>query len=97
MATRRAQTVQQWGSSLLLRIPAAVARAARLKVGQPVQVSAHDSTVVVVPVSARRLTLAQKLTAFDPATHGEESMATRSVGSEALGVERRPGALADSA
>lgn len=39
-------TLQQWGNSLAVRIPAAVARSARLKVGQPVEVSAQDSKCV---------------------------------------------------
>jgi antitoxin MazE len=84
MTTRASQTLQQWGNSLAVRIPAAVARAARLKVGQPVLVSAQDSAVVVVPVGEPRLTLAQKLAAFDPAVHGGESMATRPIGKEVL-------------
>jgi antitoxin MazE len=32
-------TVQQWANSLAVRIPAAVARTARFRVGQPVEVS----------------------------------------------------------
>jgi antitoxin MazE len=40
-------TVQQWGNSLAVRIPAAVTRSARFQVGQPVEVSAQDSNVLV--------------------------------------------------
>jgi antitoxin MazE len=77
-------TVQQWGNSLAVRIPAAVARSARFKVGQPVEVSAQDTNVLVRPIGAPKLTLAQKLAAFDPAVHGGEVMVTRPVGGEAL-------------
>ncbi len=77
-------TLQRWGNSLAVRIPAAVARSVRFKVGQPVEVSAQDSSVLVKPVGEPRLTLAQKLAAFDPARHGGEVMATGRVGSEAL-------------
>ncbi len=77
-------TVQQWGNSLAVRIPAAVARSARFKVGQPVEVSAQDTHVLVRPIGAPKLTLAQKLAAFDPALHGGEVMVTRPVGGEAL-------------
>ena len=77
-------TVQRWGNSLAVRIPAAVARSARFRVGQPVEVSAHDSNVLVKALGAPRLTLAQKLAKFDPALHGGEAMATRRVGSEVL-------------
>ena len=77
-------TVQQWGNSLAVRIPAAVARSARFKVGQPVEVSAEDSNVVVRAIGEPKLSLAQKLTAFDPARHGGEAMATTTIGSEVL-------------
>ncbi len=75
-------TVQQWGNSLAVRIPAKVARSARFKVGQPVEVSAQDSTVLVRPVGEPKLSLAQKLAAFDPERHGGEVMATGRVGRE---------------
>ena len=75
-------TLQQWGNSLAVRIPAAVARSARFKVGQPVEVSAQDSNVLVKAIGEPRLTLAQKLAAFDPTRHGGEVMATGRVGKE---------------
>jgi antitoxin MazE len=75
-------TLQQWGNSLAVRIPAAVARSARFKVGQPVEVSAQDYNVLVKAVGEPRLTLAQKLAAFDPVRHGGEAMATGRVGNE---------------
>jgi antitoxin MazE len=77
-------TVQQWGNSLAVRIPAAVARSAHFSVGQPVEVSAHDDHVLVRSVGTPKLTLAQKLAAFDPALHGGESMATEPIGREVL-------------
>ncbi len=43
MAKTATLTVPQWGNSLAVRIPAAVARSARFRVGQPVEVSAQDS------------------------------------------------------
>jgi antitoxin MazE len=75
-------TVQQWGNSLAVRIPAAVARSARFRVGQPVEVSAQDCNVLVKSIGDPKLTLAQKLAAFDPALHGGEAMATDPVGKE---------------
>lgn len=77
-------TVQRWGNSLAVRIPAAVARSAHLRHGQPVEVSARDLTVLVKPIGPAKLTLAQKLSAFDPALHGGEVMATAPVGKETL-------------
>jgi len=82
MAKSATLTVQQWGNSLAVRIPAAVARSARFKVGQPVEVSAEDSNVVVRPLGEPKSTLAQKLAAFDPVMHSGEVMATVRVGKE---------------
>ena len=84
MAKSATLTVQQWGNSLAVRIPAAVARSARFRVGQPVEVSAQDSNILVKAPGEPKLTLAQKLAAFDPALHGAEIMSTRQVGDEVL-------------
>jgi antitoxin MazE len=75
-------TLQRWGNSLAVRIPAAVARSARMKVGQPVDVTAQDSNVLVKALGEPRLTLAQKLAAFDPNRHGGEAMAASRLGKE---------------
>jgi len=84
MAKSATLTVQQWGNSLAVRIPAAVARSARFRVGQPVEVSAQDSNVLVKALGEPKLTLAQKLAAFDPELHGGEAMGTHPVGNEVL-------------
>jgi antitoxin MazE len=84
MAKSAMLTVQQWGNSLAVRIPAAVARSARFRVGQPVEVSAQDANVMVKAIGDPKLTLAQKLAAFDPVLHGGEIMATRPTGQEIL-------------
>jgi antitoxin MazE len=84
MAKSSTLTVQQWGNSLAVRIPAAVARSARLRVGQQVEVSAKDSNILVKPLGEPKLTFAQKLAAFDPALHGGEVMLAGPVGDEVL-------------
>jgi antitoxin MazE len=84
MTKRATLTVQQWGNSLAVRIPAAVARSAGIRVGQPVEVSAQDSNVLVKAISEPKLTLAQKLAAFDPTRHGGEVMISRPIGKEAF-------------
>jgi antitoxin MazE len=84
MSKTAALTVQQWGNSLAVRIPAAVARSVRFKVGQPVMVSVEDSNVVVRAIGMPRLTLSQKLAAFDPARHGGEAMGTIAIGNESI-------------
>jgi antitoxin MazE len=45
-------------------------------------VSVEDANVLVRPIGEPRSTLAQKLTAFDPALHSGEAMATVPVGNE---------------
>ena len=84
MAKTATLTFQQWGNSLAVRIPAAVARSARFVVGQPVDLSIGKGGLFVKVVGKAKLTLAQRLAAFDPERHGGESMATSLVGSELL-------------
>ena len=75
-------TVQQWGNSLAVRIPASVARSARIRAGQPVELTVDDDGIHLRPRGAPKTTLAQKLAAFDPDVHGGESMATEPLGRE---------------
>ena len=84
MARSAKLTVQRWGNSLAVRIPATVARAAHFSAGQPVEITIADDGVLVKRAGMAKLTLAQKLTAFDTARHGGEAMATRPVGTEAM-------------
>jgi antitoxin MazE len=75
-------SLQRWGNSLAVRIPAAVARAAHFGVGVPVELLVQDAGVLVRPVGPPRLTLEQKLAGFDPHRHGGEAMAASPVGVE---------------
>ncbi len=75
-------TVQRWGNSLAVRIPASVARSAGFKLGQPVEILAQDSSVLVTVAGEPRLSLTQKLAQFDPELHRGEAMATIPVGIE---------------
>ena len=84
MAKASVQKVQKWGNSLAVRIPSAVARSAGLKAGQPVQVSAQSSGVLVTLSGELQLSLAQRLALFDPERHGGESMPVSPVGKEAF-------------
>lgn len=76
--------IKQWGNSLGVRLPAAVAREARLQVHQRVRVSVQGAQVVITPIGDSRLTLEQRLAAYDPRRHGGEQMTTAG----ALGAER---------
>jgi len=75
-------TVQQWGNSLAVRIPAAIARKVHFVAGQPVEVSVDDFGVVVHRKGSPKLTLGQRLAAFDPTIHGGEIMASGRIGAE---------------
>jgi antitoxin MazE len=76
--------LKKWGNNLGVRLPAAVAREANLRVDQRVRVSVEGDRVVITPVDDPRLTLEQRLAAYDPKRHGGESMAT----TETVGAER---------
>jgi antitoxin MazE len=84
MAKTATLTIQQWGNSLAVRIPAAVARSAHFEVGQEVEVTTQEVGVTVKPVGPRKLTLAEKLELFDPSRHGGEVMATVPVGGKVI-------------
>ena len=76
------QTVQEWGNGLAVRITAPVAKAARFTRGLPIYVEVVDGGVFLRTAGKPKLTLAQKLKAFDPAVHGGEVMAAGLVGAE---------------
>ncbi len=74
--------IKHWGHNLGVRIPAAVARAARLHVDQRVRVAVEDGRVVITPLEDAPLTLAQRLARFDPERHGGEAMKAGALGAE---------------
>ena len=76
------QTVQVWGNGLAVRITAPVAKAARFSRGSPIRIEVVEGGVLLRAVGEPKLTLAQKLKAFDPTTHGGEAMASGRVGAE---------------
>ena len=76
------QTVQEWGNGLAIRITSKVAKAARISRGQPIKVEVVEGGIFLRTTGKPKLTLAQKLKAFDPVLHGGEDMATGRVGAE---------------
>ncbi len=68
--------IKQWGNSLGMRLPAAIAREAQLQLHQRVRISVKKGLITITPVSDGELTLAQRLASFDPAKHGGEAMQT---------------------
>ena len=76
------QTVQEWGNGLGVRITAPIAKAARFARGLPIKVEVVEGGILLRAAGKPRLTLAQKLKAFDPAQHGGEVMASGRIGVE---------------
>ena len=76
------QVIQEWGNGLAVRITAPVAKAAKLTRGQPVTIEVVEQGVLIRSTGKPRLTLAQKLKAFDPKSHGGEAMISGRVGRE---------------
>jgi antitoxin MazE len=74
--------IKQWGNNLGVRLPAAVAREAHLRVDQRVRVSVEHGVVVITPVVETALTLEQRLALFNPERHGGEAMASERIGAE---------------
>lgn len=74
--------IKPWGNNLGVRIPAGVARAAKLHANQRVKLTVEDGRVVISPQPDRPLSLAERLERFDPAVHGGEAMPADPVGHE---------------
>ena len=75
--------IKRWGNNLGVRLPAAVAKSAHLQANQRVRITVEAGRVVITPLAAAALNLAQRLAAFDPTQHGGEAMASAAVGVEA--------------
>lgn len=76
--------IKRWGNNLGVRLPAAIADAARLHVDQPVRLTVEGERVIITPIRDATPTLDQRLARFDPARHGGEAMSTNAP----LGAER---------
>lgn len=74
--------IKPWGNNLGVRLPASVARAAKLKADQRVRITVEEGRVIITPYGERPPTLAERLALFDPALHGGEVMAVVPVGRE---------------
>ncbi len=84
MTVKADQTIQEWGNGLGVRITGPIAKAAHFARGLPITVEVVEEGVLLRPAGKPRLTLAQKLKAFDPQRHGGEAIVTRPVGREVL-------------
>ncbi len=74
--------IKRWGNNLGVRLPAAVARAARLQADQRVRVTVEGNSVIISPYVADAQSLESRLARFDLARHGGEAMAATLLGAE---------------
>lgn len=75
--------IKQWGNSLGVRLPSAIAKEANLKLNQKIRITVEDKKLVVT-AAHEPLTLEQRLALFDPEKHSGEQMQTTST----LGAEK---------
>jgi len=78
------QTIQEWGNGLGMRITAPLAKAAHIARGTPIKIEVVADGFFVRVAGKPKLTLAQKLKAFDPDLHGGEAMVCGRIGAEAF-------------
>ena len=65
-------TIQQWGNSLAVRIPAALAQQLQLESGTPVEIQPKNGTLVVKPKKPVKYRLGELLKDCKPSQlHGE--------------------------
>jgi antitoxin MazE len=76
--------LKRWGNNLGVRLPVAIARAARLHADQRVQVEVEDGRVVITPLAPPAPTLEQRLAAYDANRHGGEVMTAEPLGAEKI-------------
>lgn len=74
--------IKHWGNSLGVRLPAAVARAAKLRADQRVRMTVEYGKVIIEPIDSTDMNLAERLAAYDISKHGGEVMAATPVGVE---------------
>ena len=79
--TEAVLVIKKWGNNLGVRLPAAVAREAKLHADQRVRIAVEDGRITITPVNG--MTLEQRLARFDPVRHGGEAMqADEEIGAE---------------
>ena len=76
--------IKRWGNGLGVRLTAAVVREANLQVDQRVRVAVDGDQLIITPFHVTRLTLEQRLAAYDVKRHGGEQMQSK----KAPGAER---------
>ncbi len=74
--------IKTWGNGLGVRLTSHVARAAGLSAESLVNIAVDGERIIITPAAPRKLTLEEKLAAFDPKIHGGEFSIGKRVGAE---------------
>ena len=74
--------IKKWGNSLGVRLPATIAREARLKENQKVRIETDGDRTTIRAADNSLLSLEQRLEIFDKEKLGGEIMSAQSVGAE---------------
>ena len=75
-------SISPWGNSHGIRLSRELMQAMQITPDTPLQVRVIEPGRLELRVKPKKLTLAQKLKAYDPAVHGGEVMAGMPVGTE---------------
>lgn len=75
--------IKPWGNNLGVRIPTAVARAAKLRANQHVKLTVEEGRVIITLQDDKPLSLQDRLALIDSAVHCGEAMVTLPIDSEA--------------
>ena len=75
-------SISPWGNSHGIRLSRELMQAMHITPDTPLQVQVIEPGRLELRVKPKKLTLAQKLKAYDPAIHGGEVMADAPVGAE---------------
>lgn len=75
-------SISPWGNSHGIRLSRELMQAMHITPDTPLQVQVIEPGRLELRVKPKKLTLAQKLKAYDPAIHGGEMMADMPVGAE---------------
>ena len=75
-------SISPWGNSHGIRLSRELMQAMQITPDTPLQVQVIEPGRLELRAKPEKLTLAQKLKAYDPAIHGGEMMADMSVGAE---------------
>lgn len=77
-------TIRKWGNSPALRLPAAMVKAAALRLDQKVSITARGGTLIIEPLDSVEYRLDELLSEITPENLHEEIGTGKPIGNESL-------------